>query len=396
MLLLPFLLIQYSSLIYMTENQALLTFCLIQLFKNCILRASMAVMADIAREKNMLSDAPKQHKREAWVDAVKGGAILLIINAHITRIPLCFPLDYLVICYVTLFFSVAGYTFSLKRESYGIFCRKKAERLLIPYACYSLFAYLCLLPWLVYKGLWSYSLLGIIYARFFLVPHGEHLLNIGNAPLWFLPAMFVAYCFFRGLLTLSSPLRIVAGLCCFALPALACVSPFLLPWSLDVAGLAALCMLGGYYMKGQLGRQGVWVQLICAAFSLAIFILMGYLLGPVNISIAEYGNKSLLPVWRVGCLLLMTLSSTYLLALFFIFLDGTYVTRFFAWCGRMSLMLLCTHIYIGHAAEAAFRVLKVPPLLAAPLCLMLILFCAKILSDVCRKYGEKWRFLKYL
>lgn len=344
----------------------------------------------------MLSSKHKQRKRETWVDAVKGVAILLIINAHITHIHLFFPLDYLVICFVTLFFSVAGYTFRLKQESYGSFCLNKAERLLIPYVCYSLSAYLCLLPWLMYKGLWAHSLLGIIYARFVMVPGGERLLNIGNAPLWFLPAMFVAYCFFRCLLTLSFPLRIAAGLCCFSLPALACVSPFLLPWGVDVAGFAALCMLGGYLMKGRLCQQCVWVQLICMAFSLLLFILTGHLLGTVNISIAEYGDKSLSPVWRVGCLLLMTLSSTYLLARFFLFLDGTYVTRFFAWCGRMSLMLLCTHMYIGHAAEAAFRVLNVPPLLAAPLCMTIILFGAKCLSDVCRKYGEKWRILKYL
>lgn len=344
----------------------------------------------------MLSEAPKQHKREAWVDAVKGVAILLIINSHITHMPLFFPLNYLVICYVTLFFSVAGYTFRLKQESYGSFCRKKAERLLIPYAFYSLSAYLCLLPWLLYKGLWTHSLLGIIYARFVVVPGGETLLNIGNAPLWFLPAMFVAYCFFRGMLTLFLPLRLAVGVCCLGLPALACVCPFLLPWGVDVAGFAALCMMGGYLMKGWLLRQRMWGKLIGGALSLSIFVLLGYLSGPVNISVSEYGAESLFPILRVGCLLLLTLSSTYLLSLFFRILEGSYVTRFFAWCGRMSLMLLCTHIYIGHASEAAFRVMNVPPMLAAPLCMMMILFSAKFLSAACRQYGEKWRVLQYL
>lgn len=338
-------------------------------------------------------------KREEWVDAIKGLCMILILNAHLTHQPLPVPANMLIWVYVTLFFGLAGYTYHPKAETMKAFCRKKAARLLIPYVAYSVAALLCMLPVLVWKGTWAKVLLGIVYARFAVfLPASEQMqiLSIGNAPLWFLPAMFVGYTMFRGLMTLP-PLRrtLVCG-GCFCLPLFACFLPFLLPWSLDVAGLAALCMLGGHMMQGRMQMGRTVVRLGAFILACAVFGVTGSMLKEVNISVADYGNRTLFPPLAIVCLLLETLAALYMLAQLFLWLRGTYLTRFLAWCGRISLTLMCTHMYTGKAALWILKKTPLPHMVVTFCCLACAVACCAVWVAFCRKFKDRWPLLQYL
>lgn len=338
-------------------------------------------------------------KREEWVDAIKGLCMILILNAHLTHHQLPVPANMLIWCFVTLFFVLAGYTYHPKPETMKDFCRKKAARLLIPYFAYSVAALLCMLPVLVWKGTWAKALLGIVYARFaVLLPASEQtqILNIGNAPLWFLPAMFVGYTMFRGLMSLSPLCRVLGGMGCFFLPLLACFLPFLLPWSLDVAGLAALCMLGGYMMQGCMHMERKALKVGAFILACVIFGVTGSLLKDVNISIADYGNRTLFPPLAIVCLLLETMAALYVLAQLFSWLRGTYLSRFLAWCGRISLTLMCTHIYTGKAALWILKKTPLPYIIVTFCCLSCAVACCAVWVAFCRKFKNRYPLLQYL
>lgn len=338
-------------------------------------------------------------KREEWVDVIKGLCMILILNAHLTHHQLPVPFNMLIWCFVTLFFAVAGYTYHPKQETIKDFCHKKAVRLLIPYFAYSLAALVCLLPMLILKGTWGKALLGIVYARFAVIlPASEQtqILNIGNAPLWFLPAMFLGYCLFRGLVSLSTLGRVIGCVGCFCLPWFACYLPFLLPWSIDVAGMAALCMLGGYIIKDLILIERKDIKIGLFVISCLIFCATGSVLKDVNISIANYGNQTLFPPLAIACLLLETLGALAMLAQLFSWLQSTYLTRCLSWCGRISLPLMCTHIYTGKATLWILNKTPLPEFCVTLGCFLCVFVCCALWVAFCSKFKDRYSLLQYL
>ena len=131
------------------------------------------------------------------IDAVKGFTITLVIFCHAGGIP--YVGVALFASFMQVFFVLAGITYNDKvGETLRSYLIKRAKRLLIPYATWSV---LLLLIDAFFEKLTVSEIMrggiGIIYARYCLLEyHGDAgnilLLNNLNGPLWFLPAMFIS------------------------------------------------------------------------------------------------------------------------------------------------------------------------------------------------------------
>ena len=153
----------------------------------------------------MLGLSGNHSGRLGWLDFGKAAGILvvLLVHAECSLGPVSF---YGGMFYMPVFFVAAGYTYRIKEESFGAFVRKKAVRLLGPYAGTS--AFLWLFFWIKDSLLAGNpadiklpALFGILYSRnqMFAAAHpGENpvLMTLLNAPLWFLTAMFLTYAWY--------------------------------------------------------------------------------------------------------------------------------------------------------------------------------------------------------
>ena len=143
----------------------------------------------------------KTKERLGWLDfgKVLGILVVLLVHAEGSPGPVTF---YGGMFYMPVFFVAAGYTFRHKEgETFRAYLKKKAKRLLLPYAGTS--AFLWLFFWVkdsLLAGtpgdLKLLSVLGIFYSRnqmHTMAYAGENpvLLNLLNAPLWFLTALFL-------------------------------------------------------------------------------------------------------------------------------------------------------------------------------------------------------------
>ncbi len=73
--------------------------------------------------------------RKKYIDAIKGFCIVLVLFSHAGGIPYIGRV--LFACYMQVYFVIAGITYNdRKNETLSRFIRKKAKRLLIPYAIY--------------------------------------------------------------------------------------------------------------------------------------------------------------------------------------------------------------------------------------------------------------------
>ena len=131
-----------------------------------------------------------------WIDVAKGLLILLVVIGHIlgavfnqnydTEIRFTCERFYKVIYFFHMpaFFLIAGITWSVGRDGFMGYLKKKSTRLLFPYLGFGAFSLL-----LDYFLVHDFSLL-----RFF---RGDAC--VSNSPLWFLPCMFVVQIFVYGI-----------------------------------------------------------------------------------------------------------------------------------------------------------------------------------------------------
>ena len=256
--------------------------------------------------------------------------------------------------YMPIFFVAAGYTYRCRsQESYGCFLRKKAVRLLGPYLGVSLFLWAffvakdCVLG-SVSLGAYERPLLGVLYARSYLSrPDGqqEPLMTVLNSPLWFLPALFLAYAWYdairrrgrgRVLLLLGLGGAILWHLC----------TRRLLPWSLDAVPYFACYLAGGEWLREKDGifwlRRRPWAAALLGAF----FLLAGWYNssgpeGNVNLSCGQYGRSMLL-------YLLVGTAGSVLIFLICAWLERLWRrgAQLLAWVGERTLPVLCFHMLV--------------------------------------------------
>lgn len=253
--------------------------------------------------------------------------------------------------YMPIFFVAAGYTYrSRVGESFGAFLKKKAKRLLIPYVGTS--AFLWLFFWVKDSVLGGnpmnvkiHSLIGILYSRnqmYAMGYPGENpvLMDVLNAPLWFLTAMFLTYVYYEIICRSGKKYPVlIAGLAVSVL--WHWNTDLLLPWSLDAVPYFACFVAAGEWLRERAGiknqgKRWKWILPV-----LAVFLVSAHWNGSVNLSCGFYG-KSMLVYLAAG----ITGSAL-------VFATGAavgkicpFVSRIFGWIGQETLPILCFHMFL--------------------------------------------------
>lgn len=296
----------------------------------------------------------RKNDRLLWLDIGKAAGILVVLAVH-AGCDLGMLTFYGGMFYMPIFFVAAGYTYRRReRESYGAFLKKKARRLLVPYALTNVFLWLFF--WLkdsVLAGnpgdLKPVSLFGILYSRNQMVTVSllnlEHegsvapqvLMDLLNSPTWFLTAMFLTYAFYEGISrTKGKYLWLVLGL--VASVAWHHIGPLLLPWSLDAVPYFACFFAAGEFIRE---KKILSAWRICALPSFLLFAILAYLNGSVNLSIGDYGRDMLvyLLVGSLGSILVFWLG----MGLERLCLPAA---RLAAVIGQQTLVILCLHMFL--------------------------------------------------
>ena len=239
-----------------------------------------------------------------------------------------------------LFFLASGYVYVEKKG--GLL--RKWKQLLTPYFAWSLFYLLCacaaLSPNFIQIGTW---ISGIAYSRFSLDPviteTSIRLFPPGANPMWFLTSLAISYAGLIPLLKIKKQWLPLLILLYFVVSIVLSFCPILLPWSIDTVFITSLFIYIGYRLKNiSLTRQQCILLLLASGI---FYILLVCINGTINISIRQYGDLGIASVLLFS---LIGILGTAAYSSFFILVEKTFICRFFAYFGRISLTILCAHM----------------------------------------------------
>ncbi len=291
-------------------------------------------------------------KRIVWMDLAKAMGILVVLVVH-TGASLG-PVTFLGgMFYMPVFFVLAGMTFSYRpQESFFVFVKKKARRLLVPYFGYNLFLFLVFfLQNNVLAGKVDsasfFPLLGILYSRYCLLPQDAvsnvFFLKILNTPTWFLTGLFVSLVIFWGMMRicrgdLKKLMILDSGVLLFSV-LLHYLCPVLLPWSVDTAFYAVSFLTFGKVVAQRELVEKIYQRPGILLLLAALFAGLSMVNGSVNMSVAFYGRSMILylAVGSLGSLLCME-------AGLFAEKHLPVLSRAGAWVGRHTMPILCLHL----------------------------------------------------
>ncbi|MBR1401612.1 MAG: acyltransferase family protein [Prevotella sp.] len=279
-------------------------------------------------------------ERLVWLDALKGIGILSIMRVHILG-PKDFLQSILYVGAVAMFFIAAGFNFKIPQDTRAAI-HNKFMRLLVPYFFYSL-VLLIIEHRLNYNTLIQFF--GVFYGRMSLFRdnlNGNTLfLLIGNAPMWFLPCMFLSYLWIY-LVYCRCKTSLQHYLVCLLFIFLSAVlyfSPLMLPWSLDTSFLFAVLIIVGYEWRGYFKKS----KLFIVAITLALWVVLYHFFAGSNISIGIYGNYG---VYSIIPFVAIAICETYALCGVLQMIDNTWFVKVFAYMGKHSLRLMCIHLVV--------------------------------------------------
>lgn len=301
-------------------------------------------------------------QRLEWLDAVKGFGIILMILAH--TIGLWYFGIFLMRGYVSMWFVLTGYNIFTLEDRGGQyvdileFVKLKAKRLLIPYFIYGIF----FIVFLYIVGAHNDILIrfyGLLYSRFSMnldATSATSLILLNeNSPMWFLTCMFLSCVWYA--LYYNTKIKGYGNFAFIVIVFLSLLlhhSPYLLPWSLDTSFVAALLIIIGTIIKEKrLQNTQSWYVV---AISMLIYLVIGYLSGADNISIAlwgKYGDICLFSVLLCGTLWA-------LIAGWILQKCHRIITRPLSLFGKHSLRLLCFHYPIAVALRLLVMNLNLP------------------------------------
>lgn len=289
----------------------------------------------------------------AWMDVLKGIAIILVVIGH-TKSPLS---TFIYSFHMPLFFIVGGFLFNFTkyRCDFSGFVKKKFRRLVVPYLVSSL---------VIFYPFWYFlarhfgetavnqqvpltQFLGIFYAT------GIDYWMQFNLPPWFLTCMFVSLLVFWGLHKLADGDEKKLLVATILTAAIGYVISFyvMLPWSIDIALVVQVFMIAGWYLRS---FPMDWRWIFVSALVLAVSISVN---GEIDTAKRHYENILLYYLGGIAGTILMMKVATWMDD----FMAQTAVERFLAFCGRNSLMILLFHS-VGFKFSSVFFVyiLKIP------------------------------------
>lgn len=267
--------------------------------------------------------APKYNGHIEFVDMAK---CLMLVAVVVSHSEANFMADCVDPFIIPLFWVCSGYT---SRSDFSL-----RKRLSVIWA-YFIMTAVCMTVCSIFPILCQYASLnatdvwGALYARDTLYaapPSASNpvLLRMCNNPLWFLPSLFSTYCLFRVVMTTRLLLAQIF-LCSVSLfiGTLLTLSPYLLPWSVDLAFVSVIFMCFGHWV-----RRYSLIEKMTASGVVACIVfytcMWGYT-GLINPSVRDYGAHwpSMILTGCVGSLALLLLCR--------------YAAR--GWVGRLSVII---------------------------------------------------------
>ena len=308
-----------------------------------------------------------------FIDYAKGIMILIVVLVHTGVIPIN-----TVAFGMPLFFLVSGFTYNPGRRTLKENIARRFKGIMIPFWQYMIVVALIFIPlkfWLLGKFspfFFLFGLLGMIWGTIvcpfkipgLLIPAASHnmlstiapfsksaaFLGI-SAPMWFLPAMFMASVFFYLLVdwTSRSSIRRIIGIVFLLLcAAVEIVFPALyqLPWGMGRGFFGGSLMLAGYWMKqsgvtaaGSKAKTAVLFILALAAYC----ALIHFNPDSAYQSLSCYGPFG---AWSIPLSFLIGISGSFCLLIICQLISripAGFVKTFLLHTGKESLMILCLH-----------------------------------------------------
>lgn len=326
--------------------------------------------------------------RIEYIDLAKGICICLVVATHICEMVIEKPTteyneieNFLISFRMPLYFMLSGLFF---KDYGGIkeFCRRKANKLLLPFAAFYLIGNI---PWKVFGAYRDWEFINLcswdwIYDTFFLIyPAGA---------IWFLLCLFMVGLLFYGLRsTLSNTFIMLAG--SFALAFVSkCMSEkeWTLPLYLDTAMMALPFYSIGYIIRAKTdlltreqSRLNIVLWLLCCLTVTALSIRV-FGIDYINYYRNDYAAMPFPLVYVYG---LLGIAIVLLTAKFFVRIP------ILSYVGRYSVVVLCTHQIIYHALHYAFRFLMPGSCSGPTYCSLLFVSCILISLPVI-KYGIRY------
>lgn len=340
----------------------------------------------------------KDKARKRWVDICKCVGIITVMLAHMSfnipgggmRLLYCF--------YMPMFFVLSGYVMKEKKLEDAVF--QRAKRLLIPYGIYSLI--LIAAACIPYTKETIHNvpnwIAGILYSRKCLYTYGSEnniiFMAREQGVLWFLTCMFVSYFLAQLCLKLRDRYRLMLLLVYLVIGFMLSKLPILLPWSFDMAFIAAIFIIFGYYInKFDFDNLSIGKRLIVLLVSFLVYCPLMILDGENNMAVRLYGQHgalsviSFLLVGMSGSLVCMSIAKL---------IEHFKFTAMFAAVGKNSLTLFCTHMIIFRIAEftvADFIHNKYLYVIVAALTAIAFSF---LLTYIFKKISKKIKLFSYL
>lgn len=278
-----------------------------------------------------------------YLDAARGLALLLVMISHAHGLS-----SFLIFYYIQVFFIISGYLYRPGGRSYGETIKKKAKRLLVPYFGYSA------LLWCFYASMrrdvpaLKQSFFGVFYSRFCLYKTTEttenvYLLDIANGAMWYLTAFFVTSLLFYLIAEKClSDMKITVMVSVLLLAATMLLNelPVLLPWSIDIVGVATVLMLIGAWMRKCqfFEKKSPWWLV---AVNLVLYVGMVIFNGRLNMSIREYGRFDSL---SVPFFMIVSVTGSTLCIWVCKWTEKLKINRFLRYIGTHTIELLCLHM----------------------------------------------------
>lgn len=334
-------------------------------------------------------------KRMEWLDAMKGIGILLIMSSHLFSTPILGK--YLYVGFIPLFFFISGVTARRTCDPFSTFAISKAKRLLIPYFFYSILFTSIIV---VLSGNYLYFI-GVLYSRYCLYSLGTDpnfiFMSTGaTTPLWLLTCLFFSQGLFYFYTHRKTKTQKVVSIIAFALVGYALsFLPILLPWSIDTSFLLTLFTIIGYelYQRFNHLSNKINYYIVPLLVSIPLLVALSGFNGVSNISVSIFGSFRYISYW-----IYIMCSVFYIIIIYTvsIIIQGSVISKLLAFIGRMSLELMCIHLFIFTMISMLVQQVGGNMHVVDYFILPVIVVICSIYSKAKNKYLNNTKFMKYI
>ncbi len=280
--------------------------------------------------------------RDITFDIMKGIAIIAVLIGHTDGINL-WGKNFIYSFHMPLFFILSGCFFRDKGLTYGNVTKKNFKRLIVPYlfTCLLLLAYTMLYA---YKKHNMLLLFDEFWAVVWAAGYYHHSPLLGDVqyigPIWFLVSLFwckLAYLvlYRQTRKTLVLPIAVIVSICAVMLDYYVVNLPLgILP------GLSALVFyaMGHYIKESQIPQWIFWMFVCCWALAIWHATAIEALSHNPMICICRYACWPLDVGGALGGVFVVYLLSKRIEKY------TKWISQAFAWCGSLSLPILCFHV----------------------------------------------------